>query len=115
MKVKMLQATFVSSKGFFEVGKTYNVKDEWAKRWINRKIAVPVNEKEKVAEPDIIPVIEPVETEPKEPETEVSVAARDVDLDNYTVVMLRDLAKEKGLTGFYSMTKEELISALKEV
>lgn len=37
-----------------------------------------------------------------------------INLNKYTVDELRKIAKEKGLTGYSSMTKQELIDAINE-
>lgn len=53
------------------------------------------------------------ETEPKtEPEAEE--AARYKDLEELTINVLRQMAKELGLIGYYKLSKAELIEALKE-
>jgi len=41
------------------------------------------------------------------------VAAQVVDLDSMTVVDLRSMAKDKGLTGYSKLKKADLIEALK--
>ena len=51
-------------------------------------------------------VIEPVE--------KVESAAKDVDYDSMKVADLKELAKEKGLSGFSAMKKAELIELLKK-
>lgn len=53
------------------------------------------------------------EMEPSADESKVSVFG--VNLDTMTVNQLKVLAKEKGLEGYSSLTKEELLTVLKEV
>ena len=53
------------------------------------------------------------EMEPFADGSKVSVFG--VNLDTMTVNQLKVLAKEKGLVGYSSLTKEELLTALKEV
>jgi large subunit ribosomal protein L21 len=71
------------------------------------KIATPAQkEAPKKAEPK-------QETKAEAPKAEVKVASQD--LSEMTVAQLREIAKEKGVSGFSSMKKAELIEALNNV
>lgn len=67
--------------------------------------------------PEVKPEIKQVEQAPKQeaPKAEPvkQVAAQQVDLDSLTVADLREMAKEKGITGYSKLRKAELIEALK--
>ncbi len=83
-------------------------------------LAKPVTRKETVAKPAPKKEVKPeVEPEPKKapapkpkaaPKAEPKVSADS--LENHTVVELREMAKEKGLTGYSKLKKAELIEAL---
>jgi small subunit ribosomal protein S2 len=72
--------------------------------------AEPVVETVKV-EPTPEPVVEETKVEPKT--VEAATVVTDGTLEAMTVAELRALAKERGLTGFSTLKKAELIDALK--
>ncbi|MGA0351847.1 MAG: Rho termination factor N-terminal domain-containing protein [Acholeplasmataceae bacterium] len=64
------------------------------------------------AAPKAAPKAEP-KAEVIEPVEKVEAPAKDVDYDTKKVAELKELAKEKGLTGFSAMKKAELVELLK--
>src|SRR5690554_102380 len=91
------------------------VSNEAIKAYPNGKASKPAKV-EKVKEvvkpaPKAAPKVEKkVEEKPAAPKKETKV-----DLDGLTVAELKEMAKDKGLTGYSALKKAELITALKEV
>jgi large subunit ribosomal protein L20 len=86
------------------------VSNEAIKAYPNGKASKPAKEVVKPA-PKAAPKVEKkVEEKPAAPKKETKV-----DLDGLTVAELKEMAKDKGLTGYSALKKAELITALKEV
>ena len=86
---------------------------ELAKNAINGELPKPAKVSGAKAAPKAAPKAEP-KAEVIEPVEKVEAPVKDVDYDAMKVAELRDLAKEKGLTGFSAMKKAELVELLKK-
>lgn len=86
-----------------ELYNTMNDEDK-AKQGKNEAVKAEAEVKEEVS----------VKEEVKEEKKETKKEAKEVNLDKMTVAELRDLAKEKGLAGYSSLKKAELIELIGE-
>lgn len=86
-----------------ELYNTMNDEDK-AKQGKNETVKAEAEVKEEVS----------VKEEVKEEKKETKKEAKEVNLDKMTVAELRDLAKEKGLAGYSSLKKAELIELIGE-
>ncbi len=116
----MRKSTFDAKLGFFDAGKEYTVNDPLAQRWISKRIAEAVKDGRETKQGD--PKRHEVKREPaakpfapaftrQEPQQQQQ---QQKDYEGMTVLELRAIARDAGIPNLHSLSKVDLISAIKQ-
>lgn len=100
MKIKFVNS-LASGAGMYNPGVIYEVPDNFAKPWLDSGHAVQINDEV------------PANDEPETPNDEFLELSTDELKEKYTVKELKEIAKDRGLTGYSSKNQTQLIKMLK--
>lgn len=121
MKIKMIQNTFTVDLGYLAIGKSYEIKDDIAERWIKNKIAVSdvevtnhggKTEQRNTKRQEI--KAEPITKDEIKKEIISEEQEDKIDLNKLKKAELVAIAKEIGIEDAEKWNKAELIKLLEE-
>lgn len=121
MKIKMIQNTFTVDLGYLAIGKSYEIKEDIAERWIKNKIAISdagvINHEVKSKQEDTKG--QEIKAEPIiEVEVKKEIVSKEqedkIDLNKLKKAELVAIAKEIGIEDAEKCNKAELIKLLEE-
>ena len=121
MKIKMIQNTFTVDLGYLAIGKSYEIKDDIAERWIKNKIAISdpevINHEVKSKQEDTKRQeikAEPITKDEIKKEIISEEQEDKIDLNKLKKAELVAIAKEIGIEDAENIKKADLIKLLED-